>query len=78
MLRQCDKRVSDATFDALRRNFSEAEIVEITWLNAIHNYYNLINIPLEIESDDLCAIAQARQDNVPHESNRKKSAAEAR
>jgi alkylhydroperoxidase family enzyme len=72
------KRVSDATFDALRKNFSEAEIVEITWLNAIHNYYNLINIPLEIESDGLCAIAQARQDKVPHESNRKKRTAAAR
>ena len=54
------KRVSDATIAALRRHFSEAEIVEITWLNAVHNYYNLINIPLEIESDGLCAIAPAR------------------
>src|SRR5215813_8477656 len=72
------KHVSDVTFETLRQYFSEEEIVEITWLNAVHNYYNLINIPLEIESDGLCAIAQARQDNVPHESNRKKSAAEAR
>src|SRR5262249_51386456 len=52
------KRVSDATFAALRRYFNESEIVEITWLNAVHNYYNLINLPLEIESDGLCAIAQ--------------------
>jgi alkylhydroperoxidase family enzyme len=54
------KHVSDATFEALRKHFSEREIVEITWLNAVHNYYNLINVPLEIESDGLCAIAQAR------------------
>jgi alkylhydroperoxidase family enzyme len=54
------KRVSDATFDELRKHFSEREIVEITWLNALHNFYNLINMPLEIESDGLCAIAQAR------------------
>ena len=54
------KRVSDATFEALRKHFSEWEIVEITWLNAVENYYNLINLPLEIESDGLCAIAQAR------------------
>jgi len=54
------KRVSDATFEALRKYFSEREIVEITWLNAVHNYYNLINIPLGIESDGLCAIAQER------------------
>jgi len=55
-----NKRVSDATFDALRMHFSDREIVEITWLNALENYYNLINIPLEIESDGLCAIAEAR------------------
>lgn len=54
------KRVSDATFEVLRRHFSEREIIEITWLNAVHNYYNLINVPLEIESDGLCTIAQAR------------------
>jgi alkylhydroperoxidase family enzyme len=55
-----NKRVSDTTFDALRKHFSEREIVEITWLNAVENYYNLINIPLEIESVGFCAIAQAR------------------
>jgi alkylhydroperoxidase family enzyme len=54
------RRVSDATFGALRKHFNESEIVEITWLNAVHNYYNLINLPLEIESDGLCAIAQGR------------------
>ncbi len=54
------KRVSDATFEALRKHFSEWEIVEITWLNAVENYYNLINLPLEIESDGFCALAQAR------------------
>ena len=54
------KRVSDATFEALRKYFNEREIVEITWLNAVENYYNLINLPLEIESDGLCAIAEAR------------------
>jgi alkylhydroperoxidase family enzyme len=54
------RRVSDATFETLRKHFSESEIVEITWLNAVHNYYNLINVPLEIESDGLCAIAQAQ------------------
>ena len=54
------KRVSDATFETLRGYFSEREIVEITWLNAVENYYNLINLPLEIESDGFCAIAQAK------------------
>jgi len=55
--------VSETTFERLRSHFAEWEIVEITWLNAVHNYYNLITVPLEIESDDLCAIAQARSDN---------------
>jgi alkylhydroperoxidase family enzyme len=54
------KKVSDATFQALRRHFEEWEVVEITWLNAVHNYYNLLNVPLELESDGLCAIAEAR------------------
>jgi alkylhydroperoxidase family enzyme len=54
------KRVSDATFETLRRHFGEREIVEITWLNAVHNYYNLINVPLGLESDGLCAIAEAQ------------------
>ncbi len=55
------RRVSDATFEALRKQFNEREIVEITWINAIENYYNLINIPLEIGSDGFCAIATAGQ-----------------
>jgi|SRR5579863_2873283 len=53
-----NKRVSDATFEALRKHFNEREIIEITWLNAVENYYNLINLPLGIESDGFCAIAQ--------------------
>jgi alkylhydroperoxidase family enzyme len=51
------KTVSDATFEALRTHFTDREIVEITWLNAMENYNNLVNIPLEIESDGLCAMA---------------------
>ena len=48
------KTASDATFDELRRHFSEQQIVEITLLNAFENYYNLVNRPLGIESDGLC------------------------
>ena len=54
------KRVGDETWAALRDHFDDREIVEITWINAIENYYNLINIPLQIDSDGLCAIAQRR------------------
>jgi hypothetical protein len=31
--------------------------VEITWLNAASNYFNLLAIPLGIESDGLLALA---------------------
>lgn len=52
------KAASDSTFEELRRHFSDAQIVEITLLNAFENYYNLINRPLGIESDDLCALVK--------------------
>lgn len=54
------KRVSDATFEELHKHFKDWEIAEITWLNALENYYNLINIPLEIGSDGFCSLIQAR------------------
>jgi len=54
------RSVSDATFTELRRYFNDREIAEITWINAVENYYNLINIPLGIGSDGFCAIQQAR------------------
>jgi AhpD family alkylhydroperoxidase len=53
------KNVSDATFEELRNHFTDREIVEITWVNAFQNYTNLVNIPLEIEADGLCAIAKS-------------------
>ncbi len=55
-----NKRVRDETFEKLRNYYDEQEIVEITWVNALENYYNLISIPLGLESDGLCAIAQTR------------------
>ena len=58
------KRVSDATFAELRRHFDDDAIAEITWLCALENYFNLINLPLEIESDGLCAIAEHREATV--------------
>jgi alkylhydroperoxidase family enzyme len=54
------KKVSDETFAELRKHFSEREIVEITFLNALENFYNLLNLPLGIEDDGLCAIAEQR------------------
>ncbi len=52
------KTVSDATFENLRKHFDEREIVEITLMNALENFYNLLNLPLEIESDGLLEIAE--------------------
>jgi AhpD family alkylhydroperoxidase len=54
------KRVSDATFKELQKYYSDRDIVEITIITAIQNFTNLINIPLRIGSDGLCAIAQSR------------------
>jgi alkylhydroperoxidase family enzyme len=56
-----NKRVSDGTFDELREHFADWEIAEITILSAIQNFENLLHVPLEIGSDGLCAIAQARK-----------------
>jgi len=56
-----NKKVDDATFEELRKHFSERQIVELTFLNALENFYNLLNLPLGIEDDGLCAIAQQRQ-----------------
>ncbi len=51
------KTCSDATFAELRRHFNDTQIAEITVLNAAENFYNLVNRPLGIESDGLCALA---------------------
>ena len=51
-----DKHVSDEIFAMLQEHFSAKEIAEITLINAAENFYNMINVPLEIESDGLCAL----------------------
>jgi AhpD family alkylhydroperoxidase len=51
---------SDAVFEALRKHVSEKQIVEITWLNAISNFFNLMAVPLQLESDDLTSLALRR------------------
>ena len=55
-----DKRVSDETWANLRAHFDEKQIVAITWMNAVENFFNLLNGPLGIESDGLCTIAEHR------------------
>jgi alkylhydroperoxidase family enzyme len=52
------KTASDATFNELRSHFNDQQIAEITMLNAFENCYNLINRPLGIASDGLCALVR--------------------
>lgn len=47
---------TDETFEALKPHFSEKEIVELTWLNAVGNYLNLMAKPLGIGSEEFCKI----------------------
>jgi AhpD family alkylhydroperoxidase len=54
------RHVVDATFETLRKHFDEREIVELTWLNAVGNYFNLLAMPLGLESDGLVEIAVQR------------------
>lgn len=51
-----DRVVPDEIFESLKTYYSDEEIVEITLVNAIEHFYNLVNGPLGIESDGLCAI----------------------
>ena len=57
-------QASDETFAALKAHFNDQEIVEITLLNAIENFWNLTNLPLGIESDQLCALAGLPEPSV--------------
>ncbi|MBN2730851.1 MAG: carboxymuconolactone decarboxylase family protein [Balneolaceae bacterium] len=51
-----NKHVDEAIFSRLEKHFSERDIVQITLLNAIENFYNLMNAPMNIGSDELCEI----------------------
>lgn len=51
-----NRHVSDSTFERMQRHFSEREIVQITLINAIENFYNLMNAPMNIGSDELCEL----------------------
>lgn len=55
-----DRNASDSVFAAMQLQFSDRAIVEITLVNAIENFYNLVNRPLGIESDGLCPVHPGR------------------
>ena len=52
------KEVGDEVFEELRKHFDDRAIVEITYVNALENYYNLMNVPLRIPDDGLLARAR--------------------
>jgi AhpD family alkylhydroperoxidase len=52
------RHVDDATFQELQKHFDEREIVEIVWLNALGNYFNIISASLDFESDGLAELAR--------------------
>lgn len=59
------RSVSDAVFETLRKHASEREIVEITWLNAVGNFFNLMAVPLGLESDGFTELALRRAQGRP-------------
>lgn len=50
------KHVDDQTYRELEKYFEDEEIVQITILNGVENYYNLVNAPMNIGSDKLCEL----------------------
>jgi AhpD family alkylhydroperoxidase len=53
------RQATDEVFDHLKRHFIPKEIVEITWVSASENYFNLMAKPLGLKSDDLTRTAAA-------------------
>jgi alkylhydroperoxidase family enzyme len=54
------RHVSQETFAALSRHYSEREICELAWVVATNSLMNLNNIGLGIGSDGLCELAAAK------------------
>jgi alkylhydroperoxidase family enzyme len=50
------RRAGDETFEALRRHLTEKEIVELTWLNGVGNYLNLMAKPMGLLPEGRCEI----------------------
>lgn len=54
------RNVEPETFARLARHYSERQICEIVWLVASEHYYNMVNLGLNIHSDNLCDISRRR------------------
>jgi AhpD family alkylhydroperoxidase len=51
-----DSEVGDELFDRLREEFSEAEIIELTFAIAVENLYSKFHNALQVESHGFCPI----------------------
>lgn len=52
------RTASAEMFEAVRGHFTERQIVELTWLNAVGNYLNLQARPLGLGAEGYCELAQ--------------------
>lgn len=48
--------IDDELFDRLRRQFTEAEIVEVTAGIAMENFRSLFNAPLQVQAQGFCSV----------------------
>lgn len=48
-----NRSVSEETWATVKKHFSDTQIVELVWLNATENFFNLSNAVLGVGSDDL-------------------------
>ena len=55
-----DERVDDALFDALRKRFDEAQIVELTAGIAMENMRSKFNPTLQIASQGFCVLPDSK------------------
>lgn len=55
------KATTDEVFENLQRFYSDKEIIELTWVNASENYFNLMAKPMGLESDDLKAMSREQR-----------------
>ncbi|MEZ4370210.1 MAG: carboxymuconolactone decarboxylase family protein [Polyangiaceae bacterium] len=54
------RAASDAVFDELTRHFSDRQIVQLTVVNAVINYTNLMALPLGLQNQGFCALVEER------------------
>jgi AhpD family alkylhydroperoxidase len=54
-----DAEVGDELFERLRKEFSEAEIIELSFAIAVENLFSKFHNALQVESQGFCSIAPA-------------------